>query len=377
MGGLRHNRQMNEGIEVREYAIVPNLVRLLTNVERVKELGFCTEPLKYAGAIEETPHILRVRYLVVPDDSPLLVPSADAVRIASGYFASHNEDSVWHVVPVMRGKRIAMVLKGLGTEPFFAVNSFAHRFLRFPIYALLTPGTHLRNIVCVGLLQQDYLPLHGACIRSPKGEGILITALADTGKTTTTFQLLNRGFTLVAEDIVVTHGDHAYHCPFTATYTHSAPVRKELQKQGLLTRGNRLTLKCNDLVGKLPILNVFLTRSLDIGVTTLLERFETTQRTRIRYVFILRRANRDCTSRPDNGSLVREIMQLNHSEFSFWRDLLLLNYGYCYPAFEPRAFVQKEQEIIGSLVDNSEVTSHVIECANPMDFTQRILSIVG
>jgi hypothetical protein len=79
------------------------------------------------------------------------------------------------------------------------------------------PEDILSELATAEILSANLTPLHCACIDS-NGKGILIIAPSNTGKTFTTFKLVQEhGFNFVAEDIAVSDGKNIYGCHFTAT----------------------------------------------------------------------------------------------------------------------------------------------------------------
>ena len=351
------------------YPIVPSIVELVTNVSQIPSFSFVSGPLRHYPNTE-TSYPIRIHFIVNGD---IQIPP-DATQVFPLHYVQKDTDVILYRHPIIGKIQAKLLMKDLMTTPFIEVNKTYFKFLRFPIGNVSAPGTHLTNIIFLKLLEKNLSPLHSGCVTSKATDGILLIAPPNTGKTTTVFNLvLYEGFELVSEDITVVSEKDAYSCPFTSTYFHSVPVSKELKKLGLLTKVDQFNMIANSILNKFPVLPSIFERPFD--PLKLLNTVRSTLQTKISYIFILKKGSSDRVNKINSSHIAREMIDLNRFEFSYYKDPLLLSYGYHHPEYNLWSFMKRECEIISSLANNADCFS--IECTNSMDFATKIVSVVG
>ena len=94
------------------------------------------------------------------------------------------------------GVTCKLLATGIGTNsPTVYVNNNYYRLIRFKVDNLYPPALHLMDIIMLQIINSGDIVLHGASLtRTSKSESFLIIAPPDTGKTYTTYKLLEKGY---------------------------------------------------------------------------------------------------------------------------------------------------------------------------------------
>ncbi len=221
------------------------------------------------------------------------------------------------------------------------------------------PGTILSDAAYIALLESDYLPMHCACVDFNK-MGVLLIAPSDTGKTSTS-QILVRsyGFRFVAEDIAVTNGKEIVGCAYTGT---GVPGKKPaldffekirqiffypIFKQGFYYRES-------------------LAADLDPSLIT--------PKTNANYIIFLKRGKNKITKigKEEAATLLLKSIRL---EFRYLTDIFLLQLWHQYNVPDIQKMMEKENKIIGSLVNQLKGIL-AVSAESPEDFASQINNFI-
>ena len=123
----------------------------------------------------------------------------------------------------------------------------------------------IRGILQLKLLRRGYSFIHGACL-SKEGEGILLVAPPETGKTFTSLFLSKKGFEFLSDDMTIVGGKRGYCYPIPLTL-HPYHIRE----LGIKTKSvSKLKLVLSDL--SIPPLSYgFKLRPEDLGLKVIKE----------------------------------------------------------------------------------------------------------
>lgn len=221
------------------------------------------------------------------------------------------------------------------------VNTLYHKLIRTPIGNILPPGSHLNNVLCIALLENSLAPLHASAF-SYKGEGTVIFAPSDTGKTSCVLHAtINRGCKFLSEDIAVTNGDEIYSCPFTFS------SNKYINNKNFFC----ILQKISDAI---PIVRNYFNFWPIIRVTmpSIVGEKNIEPKAKIKRILVLKRGMKNKSRRLGEAEAIDCILNLNRSEFPY-SDLLLhaLHYFGKVNLFE---LMNREKNIIANMVSNAE-----------------------
>lgn len=217
------------------------------------------------------------------------------------------------------------------------------------------PEDILSNLATVQILLSKMTPLHCGCV-DIDGNGVLLVAPSDTGKTFTTSVLVNEyGFNFVSEDIAISDGRKIYGCPYTATGIPS-------HKNGKEYLGSRFKLL------------FFPSRGAKRKLVDYIPQDKIIPQTKISHIIFLKRGFRNISpiSKPE---ALKYLIRSNMTEFKYTtdKDLLALWNKFDYPDILQLNNIEKQ--ILTELVQNAkEMVS--IALPNPEDFAKEIKLLV-
>jgi hypothetical protein len=157
------------------YVIIPKLLGLITNVNKIPEFTLAEELLDVFN--EDKQVKIKVNYLVTNNSCDV----QNRRELWSSFHVHDDEKRICYERRIFNGLKIYFSLVNMDSPPFIT-NTITHKLLRFYSGWLHPIGKHLVNICFVKLLSSGYLLLHGSCVASPDGEGMLIVAPPNTGK---------------------------------------------------------------------------------------------------------------------------------------------------------------------------------------------------
>lgn len=338
------------------YPIIPGIADLRTNADSIHGFSYGQvlpdQPLFDELASPE----LTIRYEV--RDS-IQRPETTGGKYHF-FHGSRDGDVVFFDRPYFGNQTLKMVLRW-GAEPTIQVNADYARVARFRINNVFPPGTILTDVLSVRLLQQQYTPLHCACLVYD-GEATLIFAPPDTGKTVTSILAVrDRDFDLLAEDITLTDGTTAYTCPWTSTFEYDSALEASVGRQVRHT-----------LSEYIPILGQFIQGSKS-RITDYVPGEDIAARAPITNVVILERGDRT-TERLEHDAAVTKLRNLNRYQFYYWRDPALLARGYFADGFDPQQYLSVETETIEQIVDRAE--TYRISTDDPTTYVASLVDLV-
>jgi len=230
--------------------------------------------------------------------------------------------------------------------------------VRLPIGGLLPPGTHLGDLLFSHLLLNNYLSLHASAV-CINGEGFIIMAPSNTGKTVTTYNLISNGFFLLSDDItVVDLNNYIIHsCPYAGTYYHNSFIVDDLFKKGILPFSKKVIYKWNLWINNIPLLPFFLTFKQDYS--PIYEYFKFNFTSKLKNICILQKGNKNEIYQLSNDyekeAIAKKIKFLNSIEFSWWRNPLINVFGYIHPRYSIENLIRVERSLIKKLLEKCNV----------------------
>jgi hypothetical protein len=261
------------------------------------------------------------------------------------YFWGKDErDEIYYERPVGLGLTLKLFLKDLLRDTKLVVNDAFFAYVRLKLDSVYPPGVHLADILISNLLYRGYAPVHCAAISSPAGEGMLLFAPPDTGKTLTTFAALRQGFHYLAEDIAFVDSEHVYSNPHTATFLHN----KEFASQYVRTATDPIS----SIIKKVPLLSSY-AKTPAVSVSSMAKDFQIDEEAPIRRIIILDRGKKHI-ERISKEEAARRILIINRNEFSYHKNSLLFAYSYFNPSFNLNKMMKIEQEIIDTMVSKAD-----------------------
>lgn len=352
-------------METKRYEVIPGLVELSTNVREIQDFSYA--PVLHSISPPSEGCLIRVQFKV---GYPFASGGAQSslTPISPFFFRDESDDAIYRLVSLLGGVKVKIMLKNLRAEPILCVNRVAFNLLKWPVRGLFTPGMNLTNVVFTKLLELGYLTIHSCCVASKDAGGLLILAPSETGKTMTVFSLLGEGFTFLSEDLIITDGKYAYSCPFTSTYFHNDFIVNQLQGLGLLNKRDLIKLSFSRFLQKVPALVSLFNPSPD--PVKIMSGWRRENRAEINSIFMLRKGAANRLRKADKNTMVQEIEFLNRLEFWNFGDPLLLHYSHCNPSFQLRELINREYEIVQSMVGKADC--YIVECVNALDFHKMI-----
>jgi hypothetical protein len=215
------------------------------------------------------------------------------------------------------GLTCELLIQGLpGNKLTVYVNSFYLNLVKAKIDGLYPVGVHLTDILLYKILDDDNLVVHGASLFDPDNEkSFLLVAPPDTGKTYTTFKLLEKGYKFLGEDLSFYDGqEDALVCmPYTSTW------------------GHRFKFKKID-VSKIPFVGL-LSNSAKKGVEEIFGKESVKERAHLDRIYLLEKSDDDESIEQVTAdkTLLRKVMAIQRNEFSYFKNPLLRAYEYYHP----------------------------------------------
>jgi hypothetical protein len=272
------------------------------------------------------------------------------------YQSSDEKDELYYAKTIGLGIKIKLLLKNLLKNTELTVNKPYYRYVRVRLDNVYPPGVHLADILTVNLLERKLTPLHCAAISS-QGEGSLLVAPPDTGKTVTTLLALKKGFSYLAEDIAVVDQENVYVNPYTSTFLHN----KEFEGYSKFNKSLFSFSK------KIPLLSSYLRPK--VSTSELLKHFKVERKARIRNIFILDRG-KSSIERIEPMEAIRRTMIINRNEFSYYKNPLLFAYSYYNPSLNLDKLMKAEAELVQAITHKSDC--FLLKTLEPREYSDLI-----
>lgn len=322
----------------RRYTLVPGLLEVSSNVQRVA--GFLTplysipngEPGKINIALE------------VKDG--IGGPSRKATSFGS-IWGEPDADDVRYAVRLLGPLRAHLRLRRLRGSPEIRVNWVYHRAVRLRLGNVQPVGRHLADVVAVKLLQHQCALVHAAAVAF-NGQGVLLVAPGQTGKSLASLRAVESGFTFLAEDVAITDGERVYGLPLSVSF--ACDIRGE--EMGLRDRFSRLRVRSFQwAAAALPPLT-YLLPFPSLNILSLAPQTRIESQAPLAFVFILGRGPREVVPLSPQEALAKLIL-VNRSEFSYYQNNLLLGYSYFNPWLNLSDLMREEEKLLAKAVENA------------------------
>lgn len=336
-----------------EYLISPQIARLESNKSLIPKFSLGGSLGPHSG----------------PDSSPIQISfdvrkdvpfPRDIVTKFHLYYAGNKKDELYYNKPVGLGIKIKLHLKNLFNNTELTVNKPYYKYVRVKLDNVYPPGVHLSDILSINLIKRRFTPLHCAAVAS-QGEGSLLIAPPDTGKTITTLLALKKGYSYLAEDIAVVDHEHVYINPYTSTFLHN----KEFEGYSALNRS------LFSLTKKIPLLSSYLRPK--ISVSNFLKHFKVNGKARIKNIFILDRGKSSIEA-IDPAEALRRTMIINRNEFSYHKNPLLFAYSYFNPSLDLDKTMKTEAELVQTIVAKSD--RFLLRTLEPREYIELMLRVL-
>ena len=225
-----------------------------------------------------------------------------------------------------------------GPHTTIKYNSRLRWWARSKLSKLNTVAQTLDDIITIKLLAHNYLSFHAAGVEID-GKAFLFAGLPNTGKTYLTIQLLSGGANFISEDIILIDKQmNAVGLPFTATM-------EKRRKMNLLqqARANFYQFLYKENFSKETFLDTCCYNGQNIcpGAP-------------VAAVFFLKRGKSGYVV-ADKKRILRELINLQHLEFSYSRNMVILAYLFFNEGSTIDDYIAKEAQMVGELVGNVPV----------------------
>lgn len=262
--------------------------------------------------------------------------------------------------------RLRLLLKGFEEKNTEVYSTFAHHKLS-KLAKIYTVEELIESIISVRLLQKECAFLHSACL-SNDDKGILLPALAETGKTTTVLSLLrNSDWKFLADDLTIISGNGEALCfpePCSTTPNHYKLVRRD---------GIRFwQLRLRFLVSRM-LHNQFFSSSFRTDISELVNNVKIERKTRVRTIFFLERGKKNIEE-IERHVAIKKLVAINRREIRWYVHPFVLLYAYFNSGFDVGALLYKEKDVISNLV---QVTDRCFVISNESnDYSSLIEELV-
>jgi len=177
----------------------------------------------------------------------------------------------------------------------------------------------VNNIVMpLKLLQKGYSFVHAACV-DYNGEGLLIVAPPNTGKTLTALSLSKLGFGYLSDDLTIIKGNKAYCYPSRVTINLAHVRHLNIP----ITLGEYLRIIMKGIAGKQP----FRPFSPDIRIKLRQDSHNVVMQTVIKYIYFLDIGS-EAIQELDQDEALKKLKAASSLEIRCFEDPLILSYLY-------------------------------------------------
>lgn len=239
------------------------------------------------------------------------------------------------------------------------VNPFYLKRLRVKLDNLYPVGIHLTDVLLYHIVTSGDLVIHGASLHNPNTDSaFLIVAPPDTGKTYTTYKLLQKGFKFLGEDLSYYDAqDHTLRCmPYTSTW------------------GHRFNVKKFD-VGKVPFVSL-IAGSPKKGVEDLFGRESVQSVSKLKRIYLIEKSDRtEILKIKKSDELLHKIMAIQRNEFSYFKNPMLRAFEYCNSSMQIDKAFAAEQASMEQLFESTEL--YLVQAPKSEDFEGLILQAEG
>jgi len=203
-------------------------------------------------------------------------------------------------------------------------------------------GKIVRQLMTLKFLSCNHALVHAGCIDS-KGEGVLVAAFADTGKTRSTLGLCARtdcGF--LSDDITIINSFGECLCFPSSSSINPRTLRN--MKVGLPFR-ERLKLKMTETRNRMHPARVF-GPSMKVQIEKFLPREKIVTKTKPSTIVFLEKGN-ESVQEIDQPEAESKLSLITEKEIPWFTDSITNVYGYFNKLFDVKDLMQNQQTIIG------------------------------
>lgn len=342
---------MGAGRSKLDIDIIPGIVNLQSNVLEIPRFHLFSHNPGHAIAAKTDEAQIKAGYFVDSTHPQLQDPPVE-----SNGFSGVSDNQIYYERTIGAGQKAQMLVDFHGESSFeIYVNKTYHLASNITIDKFYSVGWYLRDLIQYCLLQNGYTLLHSACFEY-NDQGILIIALSDVGKSTTTMNFIQKGAKYVAEDLSVTDGEYIYTCPYTF-----GPGDISRYKNTLAANVYNKAHRAFPLLGHVI--------SAPGTVFDLVESEDILQKTKADQVFVLtkgRKQQRDVTSE----QAARMALSQNRAELLYHASPMLSISEFIDINIDVFSAVEKEEEIISDLFQR---TCNIIQLSGTPEYFEEII----
>ncbi len=335
---------------------VHGLIKIKSNID----LSLVDRRLRYFSVEKTKPDI------TVNVEKDFEVNVDEAIRIIPHICGTPNGKWIYYDKTLAFFK-LKMLIKNLLEETKITATS-SYLKMHLKIGGITPLWETIPFIMDIKLLNKGYTFMHGACL-SKKGNGILICAFPNTGKTLTTLQSLKKeyGFSYLSDDITIVDNKGYAYC-----YPDPHPIFDRIKRKPLNQKDYvKSMLKLISPVIKFHV-NEPITQYTDLYKT--IENPSVIQKTKLETVIFLER-NQESTEEINSQNAYNKLTISKTHEFPLWTDPIMLGYSYFNPEVNLEKLLTKQQQIISNLTASAN-KFFILRSTNPKKFIDMLDSIV-
>ena len=201
------------------------------------------------------------------------------------------------------------------------------------------------DILELKLLQKGYSFIHAACVERD-GEGLMLVAPPDTGKTFTTIRLVKEhGYSYMADDMTIIGPSRTAYC-FPKPMTLHTPHVEELPIS--LPRGLKALIRAREKLRSISWLRKRIPE-VRVDFRTILPNARVTKKTRISRLIFLERGKRSVRSisQQEAKSRLMPVAKMHRNIMSLYIAL----YAYYHPELDLHALLERQDKLYIDLLD--------------------------
>jgi len=248
------------------------------------------------------------------------------------------------------GRKNGYVLLDFGEDEVRVEYSKEYlRWAELRVASLPSLGTLLTDVAYVAGLNKGKVALHGAALEK-NGNGVLVIGLPDTGKTYSTFRLMDSGYHFMSDDIA--------YIDCRTKILASVPYTRTVDRGGLLPRIIRLKsyLWKNSSAGRDSIMaleNPKVTATADLKTIVFIER------------------GPEKLSELDLDLALERLLGSNRMEFRYFSNPLLNSYGYFFSQYSHDCLMRLEKHQLASAIGGT-IKCYLVQREHPDEFSVAI-----
>jgi|Deesub1362A_J573_1020465.scaffolds.fasta_scaffold00432_14 hypothetical protein len=270
-------------------------------------------------------------------------------------------DIIYYQRPFLFNTWLEIEAKGLlSNEPMVRVNKIYYHFVHYRFMNVHSIGYILTDLASFLLLQRGYAPLHCSAFR--KGDStVLVFAPPNTGKTLCTMvACMEYGAEFLAEDLAITNGEKAYSVPWTSTFRYYSTLGKRPV--------SRIFNTFSRLFPPLELLPIYKPKP----VSAYLDGEKIVESSKITHLIILERGS-TLVQKETPEEAYRKILNLNHYEFNYFKNPLIIAYEFFNPSLNIAAAYMAEKNILKKLINNVDERL-MIRASDPIKYASLVLN---